>query len=99
MTKKTNVFTAILTAIAFLCIGIGIGLDSATRKAENQAKSLASIQPIVAPVQTAATPRVIIETLDHSLLVYEDAWKKEVGRRFSNAAVILVHGGDFVAGE
>lgn len=44
-------------------------------------------------------PNVVMEVLDPSLEVYSAMWQKEVGRRFSNAVVILCHGGDFVEGE
>lgn len=45
------------------------------------------------------SPSVIVETLDPSLEGFAPLWKVEVGRRFSNAIVLLVHGVDFVQGE
>jgi hypothetical protein len=46
-----------------------------------------------------AQPPVIVECLDPTLEMFAPLWRAEIGRRFDNAAVILVHGGDFVAGE
>jgi hypothetical protein len=46
-----------------------------------------------------AQPPVIVECLDPTLELFAPLWRAEIGRRFDNAVVILVHGGDFVAGE
>lgn len=55
-----------------------------------------SSQPKTGPLDQ---PAVIVEFLDPSLEQFVPAWKTEVGRRFNNAIVLLVHGGDFVEGE
>lgn len=50
-------------------------------------------------IELTAQPAVIMETLDPSLIQYEDAWRDEIARRFPRAVGLLVHGGDFVAGQ
>lgn len=47
----------------------------------------------------APQPAVVMRVLDPSLEMYSTLWQREVGRRFTNAVVILVHGGDFVEGQ
>lgn len=54
---------------------------------------------LTAPTHQLAQPNVIVEVFDHSLDQFVPMWQKEVGRRFSNAVVVLCHGGDFVRGE
>jgi hypothetical protein len=51
------------------------------------------------PPRVLAQPPVIVECLDPTLELFAPLWRAEIGRRFDNAVVILVHGGDFVAGE
>lgn len=53
----------------------------------------------MAPTNQLTQPSVIVEVFDHSLDQFVPMWQKEVGRRFSNAVVVLCHGGDFVRGE
>lgn len=48
----------------------------------------------VRPQQT-----VIVECLDPTLEPFANGWKTEVARRFPDAVVILVHGGNFVEGQ
>lgn len=52
-----------------------------------------------APSHQITQPNVIVEVFDHSLDPFVPMWQKEVGRRFTNAVVVLCHGGDFLRGE
>jgi hypothetical protein len=48
---------------------------------------------------TTPQPAVIMEVLDPSLADYAPLWRDEIGRRFTHAVGVLVHGGDFVEGQ
>jgi hypothetical protein len=62
--------------------------------------------PVSAPALVAAPvlasvypPTVRVEVLDPTLQRFAEPWRAEVSRRFPDALVILVHGGDFVEGQ
>jgi hypothetical protein len=48
---------------------------------------------------THPQPGVVMRVLDPSLEQFAVMWQHEVERRFDNAVVVLVHGGDFVEGQ
>ncbi len=50
--------------------------------------------PSPSEAPTVGQPQVVSIVLDPSLQQYEPAWKAEVGRRFSNAVIVMVHGDD-----
>lgn len=47
-------------------------------------------------IPAKAQPQVIERVLDPTLEPFANMWQKEINRRFDNAVMILVHGGDFV---
>lgn len=56
-------------------------------------------RPAAPRVQEIEQPAVVVETLDPSLARYSPLWQAEIGRRFSHAVGVFVHGGDIVDGE
>lgn len=58
-----------------------------------------SIVPTAPKVVHQAQPGVIVEVLDPALEPFAEMWRLEASRRFTNACVLLAHGGDFVAGN
>jgi hypothetical protein len=75
----------VVTAIVVLVLVVGVAVG-------------VYLEPTPTP-KVLAQPPVIVECLDPTLEMFAPLWRAEIGRRFDNAAVILVHGGDFVAGE
>lgn len=51
------------------------------------------------PTPSSLPPMVNVQVLDPSLQKFAEPWRMEVSRRFPDALVILVHGGDLVQGE
>lgn len=45
------------------------------------------------------SPDIVMESLDPTVLPYENLWATEITRRFHGAVGVIVHGGDFVEGQ
>lgn len=77
----------LLTVLYTLCLWFAQGCKS-------------SPPPSVAPAPVLAPPpMVIVLPLDPSLNQFAEAWRAEVSRRFPDAIVLLMHGGNFVGDE
>lgn len=60
---------------------------------------LAIVQVALSPSPKPPPPAVDMEVLDPSLEAYASAWRTEVARRFPDAVVLLMHGGNFMGDQ
>ena len=75
----------------FICLYIGAFLFILS--------TLAIIQVTLSPSPKPPPLAVDVQVLDPSLEGYAAAWRTEVSRRFPDAVVLLMHGGNFVGDQ
>jgi hypothetical protein len=90
MKQLAGLIALVVVSIVVIRIGLASIINHGSPQPEPQDWTF--IQPL--PSQPSQPP-VIMEVLDPSLEQYAPMWRDEIGRRFSNAVGVLVHGGDF----